>query len=161
MDKEKSLLQDIYKNLARWGEDSKTHELTSVIEFVEQAKTILFAAEQIPERQVKQFVNSLKYDLVDFYQQYQADAKHSVYLTLLNETLWSNLAQMTDKSQVEWAELMDDFEHDGKYCTGDHIGFGELECQACQHRVIYSHASVICDCINCGGDQFTRLSLTP
>lgn len=161
MDKENSRFQDVYDKLVVWIEDTKAHELSSVVAFVEQAKTVLLAAEQIPEQQFTQFISNLKYDLAEFYQQHQAQAKHSVYLELLSETLWLSLAQMTDKSQVEWAELLEDFQHDGEYATGDHIGFGELECQTCKHRVIYSHANTITDCIKCNSNKFTRLSLTP
>ena len=88
--------QDVYQKLQAWLKDTKENEIRSVMELIEQAKSLLVAAEQIPEQQVKQFVANLKYDLADFYQQYQADVKHSVYLDILNESLWANLAQITD-----------------------------------------------------------------
>lgn len=161
MKKDKSGFQDVYKQLISWIEEAKNHKLSSTTEVIEQAKKILLAAEQIPEQQLKQFVENLRYDLKDFYHQYQADVKHSIYLELLNERLWANLAQVTDKSQVEWAELVEDFQHDGIYHAGDHIGFGELQCQKCQHSVTYTHANTIADCILCGSDTFSRQSLTP
>ena len=161
MKKKQSQIQELYQKLQIWLEDTKDNEIRSAVELLEQAKTILIAAEQIPEQQVKQFIANLKYDLGDFYQQYQADIKHSIYLELLNENLWSSLAQITDKSQVEWAELMDDFQHQDGYHVGDYVGFGQLKCKACQHYVIYSHPNVVTDCITCGGQDFDRLSLTP
>lgn len=153
--------QDVYQKLQAWLKDTKENEIRSVMELIEQAKSLLVAAEQIPEQQVKQFVANLKYDLADFYQQYQADVKHSVYLDILNESLWANLAQITDKSQVEWAELMGDFQHQDGYHVGDYVGFGQLKCQTCQHSAIYNHASVVTECISCGGKDFQRVSLTP
>ncbi|MFT6903124.1 MAG: hypothetical protein ACJAXS_003346 [Colwellia sp.] len=161
MKKKQSQIQELYQKLQTWLEDTKDNEIRSAVELLEQAKTILIAAEQIPEQQVKQFIANLKYDLGDFYQQYQADIKHSIYLELLNENLWSSLAQITDKSQVEWAELMDDFQHQDGYHVGDYVGFGQLKCKACQHCVTYSHPNVVTDCITCGGQDFDRLSLTP
>ena len=161
MKKEQSGVQGIYQKLQTWLENTKDNEVRSVIDVVEQAKSFLHAAEQIPEQQVKQFIANLKYDLSDFYQQYQADVKHSVYLDLLNESLWENLAQITDKSQVEWTELMDDFQHQDGYHSGDYVGFGQLQCQACKHCVTYNHADVVTDCIACGSSDFQRLSLTP
>tara|TARA_R110000850_G_scaffold262830_1_gene391524 strand:- start:264 stop:749 length:486 start_codon:yes stop_codon:yes gene_type:complete len=161
MKKEQSDVQGVYQKLQDWLENTKDNEVRSIIEVVEQAKAILHAAEQIPEQQVKQFIANLKYDLSDFYQQYQADVKHSVYLDVLNESLWANLAQITDKSQVEWTELMDDFQHQDGYHVGDYVGFGQLQCQTCQHCVIYNHANVVTECISCGGKDFQRLSLTP
>ena len=159
MKKQQSRIQEVYQKLQTWLEDTKNNELRSIVELVEQAKAILIAAEQIPEQQVKQFIDNLKYDLDDFYQQYQADIKHSVYLELLNENLWENLAKITDKSQVEWSELVDDFQHQGSYQVGDYVGFGQLECQTCKHKVLYSHANVVTECIACGGTSFHRLSL--
>ena len=161
MKKEQSSIQEVYKKLQTWLEETKESEVRSISELLEQAKIILIAAEQIPEQKVKQFIANLKYDLSDFYQQYQADIKHSTYLDVLNETLWSDLAQITDKSQVEWAELMDDFQHQDGYHVGDYVGFGQLQCQTCQHCVTYTHANVVTDCIACGGKDFRRLSLTP
>ena len=107
MKKEQSRVQDVYQNIQTWLSETSDKEVRSIVELIEQAKSILIAAEQIPEQQVKQFISNLKYDLSDFYQQYQADIKHSVYLDILNESLWDNLAKITDKSQVEWSELMD------------------------------------------------------
>jgi len=161
MKKQQSRIQEVYQKLQSWLEETKENEIRSVVELIEQAKEIVIAAEQIPEQQVKQFITNLKYDLGDFYQQYQADVKHSLYLELLNESLWASLAQITDKSQVEWSELMDDFQHQDGYHVGDYVGFGQLQCQTCQHSVIYHHAGVITECLACGGKDFHRLSLTP
>jgi hypothetical protein len=161
MDNKTSPFQQVYQSLTHWLDDIKNHEVVSLIDFVEQTKAVLFAAEQIPEQQVKQFMNNLRFDLDDFYQQYQSDVKHSLYLNLLNESVWTNLSQITDKAQVEWAELQDDFEHDGKYQQGDFIGFGQLQCHQCQQIITYSHAATVSDCIGCGGNTFTRLSMTP
>tara|TARA_R110000772_G_scaffold19179_7_gene53758 strand:+ start:223 stop:708 length:486 start_codon:yes stop_codon:yes gene_type:complete len=161
MKQEQSRMQEVYQNLQKWLGDTSDNEVRSIVELIEQAKKILIAAEQIPEQQVKQFITNLKYDLSDFYQQYQADIKHSIYLDILNESLWENLAQITDKSQVEWSELMDDFQHQDGYHVGDHVGFGQLQCRACQHCVTYSHANIVAECIACGGKDFNRISLTP
>jgi len=75
--------------------------------------------------------------------------------------MWASIAHLTDKSQVEWAELVDDFEHDGIYKIGDTIGFGELVCQQCNEKTHIMHASEVVVCVKCGGDTFTRLPLDP
>ena len=151
----------IYDQLADWLNDIKQHELNDIVELVEKAKAVIISAQSIPEEKVKQFTDNFKYDLHEFYQQNQSQAKHSIYLGLLNETFWSNLAQLTDKSQVEWAEIADDFEHQGLYHSGDYIGFGELECQKCHQSITLYHLTQISDCVNCGGTGFVRKALTP
>jgi len=153
--------EHIYQQLTTWLEDVKQHEMTQLVELVEQAKQYAKAAEALPEEKVNQFIANLKYDLAEFYHQFENDSKHSVYLGLLNESWWSTVAHMTDKSQVEWGELTDDFAHQGLYHSGDYIGFGELCCTQCPHSIIITHNTQVIDCMQCGGSEFTRHGLTP
>lgn len=158
---EKRGLTGFYHSMASWLTDVKKNEVTQIVELVEQAKVILKAAESIPEEKVKQFVSNFTYDLHEFYQQNQEEAKHSIYLGLMNESFWAILVNITDKSQVEWAELCEDFEHNGEYQKGDVIGFGQLCCQNCQKTRMISHLSTVDECLYCGHQLFTRQSLTP
>lgn len=151
----------INKKLAQWLADVKQSELLDINEFIDQAKQFLSAAESIPEENVKQFLVNLKYDLSDFYQQTREEAKHSIYLGLMGEIWWQTLSNLTDKSQIEWAELEDDFAHDGFYHSGDVIGFGILSCQHCYSEMHVTHFSTIIDCIECGHSTFIRKPLEP
>jgi len=154
-------LDSIYKKLSLWLNDVKTHELTSFVGFVEQAKKYLMAAEALPEEQINQFVNNLSYDLKEFYQQSKNEAQHSIYLGLLEETFWQKLAKITDKSQVEWAEIPDEIKHHGDYKQNDIIGFGVLVCKKCGQKVEYFHQSSVIACPTCQGTDFVREDLTP
>ncbi len=161
MTNKKEYLIDIYQDISNWLDEMKELQKPKIIELVTRAKSYAKAAENMSEEKVNQFTDNLKYDLHDFYQQNQSQVKHSTYLGLLNETFWSSLAQLTDKSQVEWAELVEDFEHDGIYKAGDIIGFGELVCQQCDEKIHIMHVSEVAVCAKCGGDSFTRLPLDP
>ncbi len=161
MSQQNDYFAEIYQKLNNWLIEVKTHQKPQIEEFIKQAKLYAGAAETMSEEKLQQFTENLKYDLYDFYQQSRAEAKNSVYLGLLNEALWDNLAKMTDKSQVEWAELVDDFNHDGLYQSGDMIGFGELECQKCHEKLTIMHSSKISECTNCGANSFIRLPLKP
>lgn len=161
MTNNKERLVEIYQELTNWLEEMKTIQKPKMVELVKQAKAYAKAAENMSEEKVNQFVANLKYDLHDFYQQNQTEAKNSTYIGLLNETMWSTLAQLTDKSQVEWAELVEDFEHDGIYEKGDFIGFGELVCQQCRDSVYVMHLTEVNACEKCGGEQFIRLPFDP
>lgn len=151
----------IYNSLSQWFDDFNRHEVTNVIDIVAQAKLYLEAAESIPEDNIKQFLANFRYDLHEFHQQYNAQLQHSVYLGLLNERFWMALTNITDKSQIEWAELNDDFKHSGEYHSGDSIGFGELECIACHQSTIIVYLSEVSNCMHCGGKSFTRKALAP
>jgi len=152
---------DIYQKLNAWLNEVKEQQKPHITEFVKQAKLYASAAETMSAEKLHQFSENLKYDLHDFYQQNSAEVKHSVYLGLLSEAMWDNLAKLTDKSQVEWAELVDDFVHDGQYHAGDMIAFGKLECQSCHEIIHIMHCSELSVCAKCGGENFIRQPLTP
>lgn len=161
MTEKKEYLMEVYQGLSDWLDEMKEIQKPRINELVNQAKAYTKTAEGMTEEKLNQFVDNFTYDLHDFYQLNQAEIKHSIYLNLLNERMWASLAHLTDKSQVEWAELVDDFEHDGIYKVGDIIGFGELVCQQCNEKTHIMHASEAVACVKCGGDSFTRLPLDP
>lgn len=158
---EQEYFSQFYSRLSSWLTDVKRNEITHIVELVEHAKTVALAAEQIPEEKLQQFISNFIFDLREFYLQNQQQMQHSIYLDLMSESFWAVMANITDKSQVEWAELTDDFKHDGLYQTGDMIGFGQLECTQCKKTLLISHLSEIGDCLYCGHHYFFRKSLTP
>lgn len=161
MTNKKEYLIDVYQDLSNWLDEMKALQKPKIIELVKRAKQYAKAAENMSEEKVNQFTDNLKHDLYDFYQQNQSQIKHSTYVGLLNETLWSNLAKLTDKSQVEWAELVEDFEHDGVYKSGDIIGFGELVCQECEEITYITYVQKVIPCSKCGGETYARLPFAP
>lgn len=161
MAEQKNWFTPINEKLGRWLADFKQQELLDIGTFVNQAKEILSAAESLSQEQITQFTLNLQNDLSEFYQQNLHEAKHSIYLAIMEETLWQTLSEMTDKSQVEWAELQEDFQHKGKYKTGDIIGFGILECQLCHKEHHYTHCTEVSNCLDCGHHDFVRKPLSP
>jgi len=157
----KNDLDSFYQSMSTWLTDIKKHEVTQLVELIEQAKVVVKAAESLPEEKITQFINNFTYDLHEFYQQNQEQAKHSIYLGLMNESFWAILVNITDKSQVEWAELCEDFQRDGEYQKGDSIGFGQLCCKNCLKTRLISHLSTVDECLHCGHQYFIRQSLTP
>jgi len=111
MSQENDYFADIYRKLNDWLVEVKSEQKPNIDEFIKQTKLYVGTAESMSEEKLQQFIDNLRYDLHDFYQLNRTQAKNSVYLGLLNETLWDNLGKLTDKSQVEWAELVDDFNH--------------------------------------------------
>mgnify|MGYP000600767189 FL=1 len=66
MKTENSVFQKLYQAVLVWAEDINQHEITDMIEKVEQSKLYLQAAEQLPEDKVKQFVDNLRFDIKEF-----------------------------------------------------------------------------------------------
>ncbi|MGJ8691893.1 MAG: zinc ribbon-containing protein [Thalassotalea sp.] len=161
MTDDKNWLKGINNHLIQWVDEIKQSELLDINEFLQQARHFLVEVEHLSEDKLSQFMHNLQHDLSEFYQQTKVEAKHSVYLGVMTEAWWQNLAEMTDKSQVEWAELADDIKHHGEYKTGDIIGFGILQCQQCSEHLHITHLCQVSDCINCGHQVFNRVLLNP
>lgn len=154
-------LEKIYDKLSEWLEDVKQHEVVNMVEVVEKAKDYLVAAERLPEEKIKQFISHLVLDLKEAYQHSKDDAEHSPYLGVMNEAWWQQMADITDKSQVEWAEVTDDLSHQGVYRVGDVVGFGILMCQQCGHEQTITHGVVVAQCLQCGHESFGRKAFSP
>jgi len=161
MSNQNDYFAEIYRQLNDWLVTVIAQQKPTINTFIKQARLLAIAAETMSEEKLQQFIENLKYDLYDFYQLNKEQANNSIYLGLLNEALWDNLAKLTDKSQVEWAELIEDFDHDGIYKQGDLIGFGELQCEQCDEIITVMHASKVTECLQCGASQFFRLPLKP
>ena len=152
---------EVYNSSRQWLVDVNKHQLIQMIDFVENAKLICSAAEAIPEDKIKQFIGGFSYDLHAFYLRCQVQIQHSIYLGLINEYLWRISVNITDKSQVEWAELGQDFYHHGYYQQGDLIGFWLLLCKKCQNTQLISHLTTVDECVHCGHGHFFRQSFNP
>ena len=148
--------KSVYDNLIQWFHHFKTHEVTDLVELVNKSEALVIAAESLSEERCKQFIDSFAYDLHDFYAQYKSEVKHSLYLKLMQENFWRTLADITDKSQVEWVELQEDIVHRGEYQKGDVIGFGVLICKHCKDKLIVTHLTQVDECLLCGGQHFHR-----
>jgi len=79
----------------------------------------------------------------------------------LKDTAWSWLADVTDRTQVEWQELADELEHKGVYRAGDWVGLGVLVCDHCEWRHTVLHPEQLGTCPECGADEYHREPLSP
>lgn len=85
----------------------------------------------------------------------------SPFYRVVKETIWEGLAEATDKTQIEWHEVMGDLKHQGVYEAGEIVGLGHLVCEKCGHDEVITHVKEISPCLNCGHTRFTRKPLSP
>ena len=45
-------------------------------------------------------------------------------MRVIKESLWRELADITDKTQLEWREVFQDLNHHGVYHSGEVVGLG-------------------------------------
>ncbi|WP_371188992.1 zinc ribbon-containing protein [Thalassotalea maritima] len=148
--------QGVFDRLSAWLDKAAPDEMHSIRQWVNKAEEFIDAAADVSVNEYQLSVDSFKNDLLGFYRHYQQDAEESLYLDAVQEGMWQHLANMTDTTQVEWQEFLDDIDHDGVYRSGDVIGFGRLSCNGCGRVVDITHASTVIDCPKCGHNTYSR-----
>ncbi|MGV3346349.1 zinc ribbon-containing protein [Enterobacteriaceae bacterium LUAb1] len=111
-----------------------------------------------------QVMKAVQRDLEEFarsYEESQQTDEESVFYRVIRESLWQELADITDKTQLEWREIFQDLTHHGVYQSGEVVGLGNLICEKCQFtRGIYT-PEILTPCQKCGHDQFQRQPFDP
>lgn len=95
-------------------------------------------------------------DIADAYSHYQQAWRDSPWVHSVEQELWFELAQMSDRSQIEWLELMHDLAQKGTYHSGEWIALGNLICTDCGKTHVYRQLAQITDCLDCGHSEFVR-----
>ena len=148
--------QGVFDHMYEWLKSAAKEDVKYLNSWVDKVNDYINAAEDVSINNYGLSVESFKHDLLGFYRHYQADTENSLYLDTLGEGMWQHLANMTDQTQIEWQELLDDIEHDGVYKTGDVIGFGRIICNGCGRKVDITHASTVIQCPKCGANEYSR-----
>jgi DNA-directed RNA polymerase subunit RPC12/RpoP len=158
-------MTDFVKKYQAWlSEFSQTlqqaeqQQMDNMLEFVDQLKAYVKAGKELSAYETALFVETLKRQ----WQDHDADeaAKNSTEApSLWPEALWQELSSITDKSQLEWQELAQDFKHQGVYYQGEIVGMGRYRCSHCLQHIDYTHPAELLACAECGGVQFFREGL--
>ncbi len=89
------------------------------------------------------------------------EPQDSVFLRVIKESLWRELADITDKTQLEWKEVFKDVNHHGVYHSGEVVGLGDLICEKCHFHLAVYTPEILSKCPECGNDEFTRRPFEP
>lgn len=124
----------------------------------------LGAIKDLTQNELSEASEYVKQDLNEFSENYQnsvADFKRSAWYQAWDRVTWGTLAAITDKTQVEWVEIGDDIQHEGRYFVGDEVGFGQLRCVRCGYCKELFHPTKVLACSSCDGEEFVRESFEP
>jgi rubrerythrin len=131
---------------------------------VEQARVRVRQTGELTRTEVDELTRAVRRDLEEFaisYGESQDELKDSVFMRVIKESIWQELADITDKTQLEWREVFQDLNHHGVYHSGEVVGLGNLVCEKCHfHLAVYS-PDVLPLCPKCGHDQFQRKAFEP
>ena len=131
---------------------------------VEQARLRVSQTGELTRTEIDELTRAIRRDLEEFarsYEESQDEVTDSVFMRVIKESLWQELADITDKTQLEWREVFQDLHHHGVYHSGEVVGLGNLVCEKCHfHLAIYT-PDVLPLCPKCGHDQFQRRPFEP
>src|SRR5690606_25670537 len=108
---------------------------------VEQARQRVWQAGELRRTEVDELTRAGRRDLEEFaisYEESLEEESDSVFMRVIKESLWQELADITDKTQLEWREVFQDLSHHGVYHSGEVVGLGNLVCEKCHfHLAVY------------------------
>ena len=91
---------------------------------VEQARSRVTQTGELTRTEVEEVTRAVRRDLEEFarsYEESQDEVADSVFMRVIKESLWQELADITDKTQLEWREVFQDLNHHGVYQSGEVI----------------------------------------
>ncbi|HEC2615242.1 TPA: zinc ribbon-containing protein [Raoultella ornithinolytica] len=131
---------------------------------VEQARMKISQSGELTHREVETLTKAVRRDLEEFarsYEESQGELTDSVFMRVIKESLWQELADITDKTQLEWREVFQDLNHHGVYHSGEVVGLGNLVCEHCHYHLAVYTPDILPRCPKCGHDQFQRRPFEP
>ncbi|MCS3432128.1 zinc ribbon-containing protein [Klebsiella sp. BIGb0407] len=131
---------------------------------VNEARQSLEEKHELTPDEIAQVTNAVRRDVKAFansYSENSDDFTDSVFMRVIKESVWQELADITDKSQIEWREAFQDIEKGGVYQSGELVGFGNLICDNCHFSLAIYSPEILSVCPQCGHDRFHRKPFDP
>ncbi|MDX1676948.1 zinc ribbon-containing protein [Arsukibacterium sp.] len=157
-------MSDFQKKYQRWlaefnrnMQQNPDNYDNQLIKFIDTFKQYIRAGKELSAEETRLFVETLKRQWHE--QQQSDDDSKQQAPSLWPEALWQQLSGITDKTQIEWQELTQDFKHQGIYFQGERVGMGRYRCSNCYQHIDYTHPAELLPCSHCGGVQFYREGL--
>ncbi|POE24351.1 hypothetical protein BV923_01935 [Pectobacterium odoriferum] len=128
------------------------------------ARKTLQESSELTQKEIEEVIQAVQCDLEEFarsYNESQDEFTDSVFMRVIKESLWQELADITDKTQLEWREIFKDVNHHGVYHSGEVVGLGNLVCENCHHHIAFYTPEVLPLCPKCSHDLFHRQPFQP
>ncbi|NOU52549.1 zinc ribbon-containing protein [Pseudoalteromonas sp. JBTF-M23] len=139
-----------------WVKDVKEHEVDDLVEkFIEHQQ----ALKDFSQEKLQTYKHYLSRDLAHL-KKHKSDYDDLAWEEL-KASIWYELSQLEDRTQLEWQALVQDFNHKGTYKSGEWIAMGQLVCKNCGNKLDVFYASEIMPCSECGHNEFMRKALSP
>ncbi|QTF09374.1 zinc ribbon-containing protein [Brenneria izadpanahii] len=133
-------------------------------EMVQRAWETLQQGSELTQKESEQVIQAVQRDLEEFarsYDESQSEFTDGVFMRVIKESLWQELADITDKTQLEWREVFQDVSRHGVYHSGEVVGLGNLVCEKCHHHIAFYTPEILPLCPKCSHDMFHRQPFQP
>ncbi|BAJ03370.1 zinc ribbon-containing protein [Shewanella violacea] len=142
--------------------DDNSITIKELLHVVTNSKEFLSIKDRAKDNELALVEQFLKRDIANFlHDKNDLDLSHSPTLITVENALWHWLSSITDRSQIEWHEVLQDFKHQGHYQSGEIVNQGNMVCTHCGHQMRIEFPGVITDCPKCDKSDFTREALAP
>ncbi|MDD1792640.1 zinc ribbon-containing protein [Enterovibrio makurazakiensis] len=149
-----------YKLLTQRITDALKHSPDELKRWLDLSERYFDAASDMTKDELALIEAYFKRDVQEFSEQYNESEDRAddgeLFKSLIANTLWEQLAEITDKTQLEWHEVLKDIQHHGVYSAGEVVGLGILVCEKCGNQTEHSHVGVLIPCIKCGNTEYSR-----
>lgn len=161
MNKQRSIYQRFLDDTVARLKEGETLTRRQLQEWLTSTEKYLNAVSELTSDEIELIREYYRADLQSFarsYQQYQQSFHDSPFYQGLVDTFWQSLADVTDKTQCAWRELLTDDPHHGQYQAGEWVGLGQLRCQQCHASRAITRPTQLTPCDHCGHTIFIRTS---
>ncbi|QDE30180.1 MULTISPECIES: zinc ribbon-containing protein [Shewanella] len=157
-----ALYESLFEQVKAMFEEDNSLTAKDLFKAVTQGKEFVKLKSHADDEELALVEEFLKRDIEAFLNEEHADdLSYSPMVIGIENTLWQWLSEITDRSQVEWHEILQDFKNNGVYKSGEIINQGKLTCNKCGHQMEINFPGVIPNCPKCDFNEFSREPLTP
>lgn len=157
-----SLYEALFTQVKSDYADDNSMTVKELFSIVTNRAEFLSIKDRAKENELALVEQFLKRDIASYLQEKNdTDLSHSATVITAENTLWHWLSSITDRSQIEWHEVLQDFKHQGHYQSGEVVSQGTMVCTHCGHEMKIEFPGVIPDCPKCDKGEFTREALAP
>ncbi|EDP98820.1 zinc ribbon-containing protein [Shewanella benthica] len=157
-----SLYEALLKQVKSDYSEDNSITIKELFHIVTNSKDFISIKDRAKDVELALVEQFLKRDIANFlHEKNDLDLSHSPTMITVENTLWHWLSCITDRSQIEWHEVLQDFKHQGHYRSGEIVNQGNMVCTHCGHEMIIEFPGVIPNCPKCDSSDFTREALPP
>jgi predicted RNA-binding Zn-ribbon protein involved in translation (DUF1610 family) len=157
-----ALYQGLFEQVKADYEEDNSLNAKNLYKSVTKGKAFLKLKNNAGDEELALVEEFLRRDIATFLREQNVDnLSYSPTVIAIENTLWHWLSEISDRSQVQWHELAQDFKHHGFYKAGEIVSQGNMVCTQCGHGMTIDFPSVIPSCPECDGEEFTREPLAP